>query len=536
MSDQQDSDEHRTRRDYKPPFSYKHPVPTIERYKEHRSDLDGQQEEAEGAQQTVEDDTLLKRTIDSAKNILHTRDKDCEKGDPYPTANRHIDNVDRETSDYDSGIPLVPQDDQVNIDEQNGDGTAASKNSRKGWKHHENGQSATETAANHSNPKQKRKDMKHNKRDDGGRVVTDPVTHLPVVIRDSTNKDLARAPENEPSPGTISRSQSSLATEQEELQENYDGMQRLFPPPDYEDTQAELIKTYQLAITVGLGAIVTLASTVVFLLLVIYSGSPSALGDGQQTVPKRSLLLPSTGVCLAAGLGFGLVVIIRCWLGHRVKDIFEDEVWDAARRQEAKLNMTKGRLPESVAWVNSLLASVWPLINPDLFASIVDMLEDVMQASLPRVVRMVNIDDLGQGSESVRILGIRWLPSGAASQSVDEEGNIKPPSNKETNDRGASDEGELQDKEDENKERDSGLSAKEQKAKNQREQESLAIRRLTRGNPSFCQLKRGDLLGSFRLHATLRVDLKEPRKEAFGSLIAFPELSKAIQGAGKTIK
>ena len=34
-----------------------------------------------------------------------------------------------------------------------------------------------------------------------------------------------------------------------------------------------------------------------------------------------------------------------------------------------------------------------------------------MQASLPKFVRMVSVDDLGQGKESVRILGIKWLPT-----------------------------------------------------------------------------------------------------------------------------
>ena len=49
-----------------------------------------------------------------------------------------------------------------------------------------------------------------------------------------------------------------------------------------------------------------------------------------------------------------------------------------------------------------------------------------MQASLPpRLIRMVSVDDIGQGSESIRILGIRWLPTGAAAQSVSENGHIQ---------------------------------------------------------------------------------------------------------------
>ena len=67
------------------------------------------------------------------------------------------------------------------------------------------------------------------------------------------------------------------------------------------------------------------------------------------------------------------------------------------------------------------------MINPDLFTNISDMLEDVMQASLPKVVHMVSVTDLGQGSEGFRILGVKWLPKGAANRAVDIDGNLKSP-------------------------------------------------------------------------------------------------------------
>lgn len=48
-----------------------------------------------------------------------------------------------------------------------------------------------------------------------------------------------------------------------------------------------------------------------------------------------------------------------------------------------------------------------------------------MQASLPRMVRMVCVEDLGQGSESFRILGVKWLPHGAAGKSVSTDGDLQ---------------------------------------------------------------------------------------------------------------
>lgn len=43
------------------------------------------------------------------------------------------------------------------------------------------------------------------------------------------------------------------------------------------------------------------------------------------------------------------------------------------------------------------------------------------------MVRMVAVEDLGQGSEALRILGVRWLPTGGAARSVGSDGNLKSP-------------------------------------------------------------------------------------------------------------
>ena len=68
-------------------------------------------------------------------------------------------------------------------------------------------------------------------------------------------------------------------------------------------------------------------------------------------------------------MGGALLYGIRGWLGKKIQAIWEDEVWDSARQQENETQQSNDKMPESVAWLNSLLASIWPLINPDLFTS-----------------------------------------------------------------------------------------------------------------------------------------------------------------------
>lgn len=48
---------------------------------------------------------------------------------------------------------------------------------------------------------------------------------------------------------------------------------------------------------------------------------------------------------------------------------------------------------------------------------------------------MISVEDLGQGSESIRILGVKWLPTGAAAKDVSVNGQVKHANTKADNDR-----------------------------------------------------------------------------------------------------
>lgn len=67
-----------------------------------------------------------------------------------------------------------------------------------------------------------------------------------------------------------------------------------------------------------------------------------------------------------------------------------------------------------------------------------------MQASLPKLVRMVSVEDLGQGSEAIRLLGVRWLPTGAAAMSVSRKGKLKKDADPQNSDRNVPGQGEVQ--------------------------------------------------------------------------------------------
>jgi hypothetical protein len=87
---------------------------------------------------------------------------------------------------------------------------------------------------------------------------------------------------------------------------------------------------------------------------------------------------------------------------------------------------------------------------------------------------MVSVDDIGQGSESIRILGIRWLPTGAAAQSVSSDGKLEKKSkDPKQSDRTVPGEGEVQESPDkENKHDGSGGKEESPDRKSQQEQEN----------------------------------------------------------------
>jgi hypothetical protein len=478
-----------SRRRYTAPYTSNHPVPTVQRYREHRHELANQQKEEEQTYDN-ENDGKLHHAVGSIKKIFLGEEHKHPLGDPYPAGNRN-DAAATQKQEQSSPVPpaapakdkhCVPHspEQQENHDlhgRESGNQNAVQNGSKKDSRNNSSSRpSATEANAGITDPRQKRKNMKHMRREDGGREVIDPVTHLPVIIYDSTDRGLEKAPQNEPAPGSqpqrasgssgAQKSKPQVDDETRQVHDAHEGMQKMFPPPSFEDTQAELKKAYEFALTVGLTSIATFATLVLVVWQLLALTGKDTKSSGSSV---RHFVPVFITVFLSAVIGFSVVSSIRGWLGKKVEEIWQDEIWDAARSQETE-EIESRSLPESTQWLNSLLASIWPLINPDLFTSLADMLEDVMQASLPKTVRMISVDDLGQGSEAFRVLGVKWLPTGAASQSVDVHGNLKPIKNQETSNREAPGEGEVEGDEELDDETDTSSGEKDGNSNGQQEQ------------------------------------------------------------------
>ncbi|KAL2210624.1 hypothetical protein CC79DRAFT_1366007 [Sarocladium strictum] len=380
----QDDIDHARR--YKTPYSAKHPIPTIAKYRK----------EKESRQQNA---------LDRSDDEQPQQDQSYEEGhdngydDGSGEQQQEDDDTPKDTSQVDPGAGDV---------------------------------------------KKRRKEMKHNKQERAEREVTDPVTHLPIVVHDFTDKALKDVDYNHPPFGSTGKTATGLSgkkktddqlqEEQKEIQDEHNFLVNRFPPPDFDALRKELVSINKSGITFALAGSAFIILGAVLLDRLIRRGGLFFNDDGKFHLSRAATWVVLVSFCV--GGVAALVIGVRDWISKKVNGVFQDELWDAQRRQ-IKSDAARHE-SETTAWLNSLLGSIWPLINPDLFAGLADMLEDVMQASLPRFVRMVSVEDIGQGSESLRILGVRWLPTGAATKSVMENGdlNVEAQNEADTNETG----------------------------------------------------------------------------------------------------
>ena len=411
-----------SRRRYKAPYSPHHQIPTVQKYREEKQNRQAEAIDGDGA---VEDDSDASRSkTQRAKDAYSAYTKGDQDGTDG-SEQRDVQEI-REKQQQNGGADTGQDGPQSEDKQTNGDNEEEGEDNAP--------EDTSQMDQDASDPKQRRKQMKKKKEDRAEREVTDPVTHLPVTIHDFTSKALQEVDENDEPFGSTARtatgvsnkgkSDEQLHSERQEMEHGRQAMKKLFPPPDFDVVRKELISINKLGITVGLvGTAIILTIGFGLERLLKLEVLPNATADQEKSRWFFSLAVRLFVGLMSVGCIWALVVGVRDWMSKKMDNVWEEEVWDAHRQNqnsEAEKHET-----ESTAWLNSLLASVWPLINPDLFTSLADMLEDVMQASLPRLVRMVSVDDIGQGSESLRILGVRWLPTGAAARSVNSDGKLK---------------------------------------------------------------------------------------------------------------
>ncbi|KAL8693346.1 MAG: hypothetical protein Q9218_001825 [Villophora microphyllina] len=431
MSGHAEFDEGASSRTYTAPYSSQHPVPTVQGYQEKRQDRSKDTADVVQKESTSVGPTREGGALEAAKErLLHRSESGDDRSmdrQSYGSQNRNQAETERRGSWHENTSSGTLQENPPHHVGGDDDGTPINDTS--------------EAIATSNDPRQKRKNLKALKRDNEGRRVTDPVTHLSVVIHDSTESELKSVPEGEAATGhgdDVKR----IDQDDEGQQNAHSGMEALYPPPNLQASGKQFAAVFKTAVGAGLSFLLVISLVSLLLVHWYYARLQPTMGR-EHSHPSMFPLLPSSFLLfIVASLGILMIWVLRSWVERKILAVWEDGIWQAARAHEQETS--ESSIPESVQWLNSFLASVWPLINPDLFTSLADTLEDVMQASLPKMVRMISVEDLGQGNEALRILGVKWLPIGNARKDVSVDGQVQKKSQAQESDRKVPNEGQLE--------------------------------------------------------------------------------------------
>ncbi|KAH7878188.1 uncharacterized protein C8R40DRAFT_830132 [Lentinula edodes] len=231
-----------------------------------------------------------------------------------------------------------------------------------------------------------------------GREVTDPITHFPVTIHDNTSIELEQIPPSR----SDSKATEDMTTEETD-QQRHTEMERVvweetnkgwWEEPNHNRTRTALV----VAISVSIGGYTTLIISKILPRI----STRSTSGEGFGILDIYIGVVAYTLLAIAAGF-----LVLRYETKDENNNNQQEKPWTKPSAQER---------PESAVWLNSFLDTLWPIVNPALFTAVSDMLEDSLQASLPKMIHAVRVADIGQGSEPLRILGIRWLDGADATQ------------------------------------------------------------------------------------------------------------------------
>lgn len=349
------------RKSHKAPYTPHNPIPTVQKYREEKQQREEEYGKPEDEQ--LDNRTKLDRLGDAYTTLRHGKEAahPDENTQPYKAENKNFGHDDEQADDHAGRV----EKEEEQKDEQEGEGD-----------NEDTAEDTTEGMLNEMDPKKARKAMKKFTADGAEREVTDPVTHLPVQIHDFTDKDLKKTPKNDPPAGeeaksatgaaAMNKSDEQLKAEEQDAQDSHTVMEALFPPPDFQMTRDEINETYSKAMTAGLGT-VSLSLTAV---VALFQFTRHSTGWSRA-------LFTLLEVVVSLGVSAAVIVGMRQYTQNRINGVWETEVWQAERQQGKKL--AKSQTAESAQWLNSLLGSIWPLINPDLFTSVSDTLEVSLQ-------------------------------------------------------------------------------------------------------------------------------------------------------------
>lgn len=324
-------EEEEHQKNFHPPYSSDQPIPTIQKYREEKDKRRAQAEEHEDNTEATSG-----TAFEATENAKASEKNSAETGTANNADYSKVEEGNDESASY------------TNLQDANVD--------------------AAEDTSQTTDSKRKAAKIRrllHLKRNDRvEREVTDPVTHLPTQIHDFTQQDLkevtksgyASPPHSEQERPERESNKKVAASDQAHAE-----TLSLFPPPNHQDLKEDVNRALRRGINV-----LSMLFAVAEALLAAWMIRTVKATRGNMNATALVITLIAISSC-------GLMLIVRHWAKSKVNEAIDARIWESERNQGKEV--VKNRTPETSEWLNSTLFSMWPLVNPNIFTSLSDMLE-----------------------------------------------------------------------------------------------------------------------------------------------------------------
>lgn len=297
------------RKDYRSAYSPKHPIPTVQQYRNFKD------------QQKT--------------NLLAT----SETGEISEEDSHRGEGIQRWFSKSSDNHQSAPPD--------AGSTSAAANDLNLSERSHriqtENKPDTSQVESSATDPKAKRKQMKYRQVSTTERQVTDPVTHLPISIRDFSDADLKEVrrlrdgeeKELQDDGGVEPGSGEEYEAAVKRSQSHHDGMKQQFPSPDFQWARDSLAAVYSRAVLYGLGSLLFIFCLWVVLYLFAPTPKASEQSGVRSSLNVRNIWVSGSSV-ISLILATITVSVISGWVQNKARRVWEDSLWEAQRRQVDK--------------------------------------------------------------------------------------------------------------------------------------------------------------------------------------------------------
>ena len=94
--------------------------------------------------------------------------------------------------------------------------------------------------------------------------------------------------------------------------------------------------------------------------------------------------------------GLAVIPVLACYYAVELVKNAHKDLPAIAEKERGSL-FAADSVNEGAEWLNAVISHAWGVIDPDILSPLADLLEDIMQQSVPSIVSMIKVKQINQG-------------------------------------------------------------------------------------------------------------------------------------------